>query len=135
MEFVKFCSKRDSHIRAQEAERKSGKWTAESKRHEIQNNTTPAPEAAPAGTIAGYYGPTLKDLSAINGRKITQEERKCQREGGLCMYCGDSRHFAASCPRKLKAASGQVEINPFKEDLEKRKENQDQGKEVELGKV
>jgi hypothetical protein len=41
------------------------------------------------------------------------------RKGGLCMYCGDSRHFAACCPRKLKAASGQVEINPFKEDLGK----------------
>jgi hypothetical protein len=37
----------------------------------------------------------------------------------------------------LKAASGQVEINPFKEDLGKRKDNQDQGKgkEVELGKL
>jgi hypothetical protein len=52
------------------------------------------------------------------------------------MYCGDSRHLAARCPRKLKAASGQVEINPFKGDLGKRKENQDQGKgkEVESGK-
>jgi hypothetical protein len=53
------------------------------------------------------------------------------------MYCRNSRHFAASCPRKLKAASGQVEINPFKEDLGKGKENQDlgKGKEVESGKV
>jgi hypothetical protein len=53
------------------------------------------------------------------------------------MYCGDSRHFAASCPRKLKAASGQVEINPFKKDLGKGKEEQDEGKgkEVESGKV
>jgi hypothetical protein len=53
------------------------------------------------------------------------------------MYCGDSRHFAASCPRKLKAASGQVEMNPFNEDLGKGNENQDpgKGKEVELGKV
>jgi hypothetical protein len=77
------------------------------------------------------------DLSALEGRKITPEERKRRREGGLCMYCGDSRHFAASCPRKLKAASGQVEINPFKEDLGKGKENQDhgKGKEVESGKV
>ena len=49
------------------------------------------------------------------------------------MYCGDSRHFAAACPRKLKAASGQVEINPFKEDQGKDKE--DKGKEVKLGKV
>jgi hypothetical protein len=48
------------------------------------------------------------------------------------MYCRDSRHFAALCPRKLKAASGQAEINPFKK-------YQDQGKgkekEVESGNI
>ena len=49
------------------------------------------------------------------------------------MYCADSRHFAAACPRKLKAASGQVEVNPFKENKGKDKENK--GKEVESGKV
>jgi hypothetical protein len=70
------------------------------------------------------------DLSAVKGKKITPEERNRRREVGLCMYCGDSRYFAASCPRKLKAVSGQVEINPFKEDLEKGKD-----KKEELGKV
>jgi hypothetical protein len=75
------------------------------------------------------------DLSALKGRKITPEERKRRREGGLCMYCGDSRHFAASCPRKLKAASGQVEINPFKKDLGKEDRDEGKGKEVESGKV
>jgi hypothetical protein len=75
------------------------------------------------------------DLSALKGKKITPEERKRRREGGLCMYCGDSRHFAASCPRKLKAASGQVEINPFKKDLGKEDRDEGKGKEVESGKV
>jgi hypothetical protein len=53
------------------------------------------------------------------------------------MYSGDSRHFAASCPRMLKAASGQVDINSFKEDLGKGNDNQNQrkGKEVESEKV
>jgi hypothetical protein len=136
-EFVKLCSKRDSQIRAPAAERRSGKWTAGSKRHETQNNTTSVPEVAPAGTMANYHGPAPMDLSAIKGRKITPKERKHRREGGLCMYCGNSRHFAASCPRKLNATSGQVEIKPFKEDLGKRKKNQDQGKgkEAESGKV
>jgi hypothetical protein len=46
------------------------------------------------------------------------------------MYCGDCKHFAASCPRKLKGASGQVEINPVKEDLGKGTD-----KEEESGKV
>jgi hypothetical protein len=77
------------------------------------------------------------DLPELKGRKITPEDRMRRREGGLCMYCGDSRHFAASCPRKLKAVSGQVEINPFKENLGmgKDKQNQEKGKEVESGKV
>jgi hypothetical protein len=101
------------------------------------NKTSSVPEASPAGTVAGYHGPAPMDLSVLKGRKILPEERKRRREGGLCMYCRDSRHFAASCPRKLKAASGRVVINPFKEDLGKGKENQDQGKgkEVESGKV
>jgi hypothetical protein len=47
------------------------------------------------------------------------------------MYCGDSSHFAASCPRKLKAASGQVEVTPFKYSGKGKEVEQ----EVELGKV
>jgi hypothetical protein len=135
VDFVKMCSMRDSQIRARAAEMKSGRWEGSYKKTDIMNNTTSAPEASPAETVAGYYSPAPIDLSALKGRKITPEERKRRREGGLCMYCRDSRHFAASCPRKLKAASGQVEINPFKEDLRKGKENQEKGKEVELGKV
>jgi hypothetical protein len=134
IDFVKMCSKRDSQIRARAAEQKSGRWEGGYKK---PNNTTPAPKASPAGTVAGYHGPAPMDLSALEGRKITLEERKRRREGGLCMYCGDTRHFAASCPRKFKAASGQVEINPFKQDLGKgkNKQNQEKGKEVESGKV
>jgi hypothetical protein len=130
------CSKRDSQIKAQLAEKRSGPWEGGKKSDNV-NNTTSAPDASPAGTVAGYHGPAPMDLSAIKARKITPEKRKRRREGGLCMYCGDARNFAASCPRKLKAASGQVEINPFKEDLRKGKDNQDQGKgkEVESGKV
>jgi hypothetical protein len=31
------------------------------------------------------------------------------------MYCAHSRYFAGSCPMKLKAMSGQMEISPFKD--------------------
>ena len=43
----------------------------------------------------------------------------------------------AACPRKLKEASGQVEINSFKENKRKNKEDKGKGKEIEvkLGKV
>src|SRR6202022_1354180 len=108
-EFVKMCSKRDSQIRARAAERKSGRWGGGSKKPETNSTSAPPPpETAPAGTVAGYHGPAPMDLSAVKGKKITPEERKRRREGGLCMYCGDSRHFAASCPRKLKAAEGKL---------------------------
>jgi hypothetical protein len=137
VDFVKMCSKRDSQIRARAAEKKSGRWEGSYKKPDNANNTTSAPDASPAGTVAGYHGPAPMDLSAIKGRKITPEERKRRREGGLYMYCGDSRHFTASCTKKLKAASGQVEINPFKKDLGKGEEDQEEGKgkDVESGKV
>jgi hypothetical protein len=46
------------------------------------------------------------------------------------MYCGDSRHFAARCPRKLKTESGQVEINLFKKDLGKGKDHKEESGKV-----
>jgi hypothetical protein len=80
--------------------------------------------------VTGYHGPALLDLSTVKGKKITPGERTIWREGGLGMYCGDNRHFTASCPRKLKADSGQVEINPFKENqhqVKRRKKDMESG--------
>jgi hypothetical protein len=65
------------------------------------------------------------DLTAVKRRKITPQEQKCRRDGALCMYCRDSSHFAASCPRKLRAASEQVEVIP----------SRDSGKEQEVEKT
>jgi hypothetical protein len=137
VDFVKMYSKCDSQIRARAAEKMSGRWEGGYKQPDNANNTTSAPEASPAGTVAGDHGPAHMDLSVLKGRKITPQDRKHRTAGGLFMYCGNSRHFVASCPRKLKAASGQVEINPFKEDLGKEKDNevQEKEKEVESGKV
>ena len=70
------------------------------------------------------------ELSAVNGQKMTPKETKRWREGGLCICCGDSWHFAVRCPSKLKAASGQVEINPFKENKGKGKEQDDESGKV-----
>jgi hypothetical protein len=74
MEFVKFCSKCDSQIRARAAEIRSRRSTAGSKRHQTQSNTTSAPEAAPAGSVADNHSPATMDLSTIIGRKLTPEE-------------------------------------------------------------
>jgi hypothetical protein len=48
------------------------------------------------------------DLTAVKGIKITAKDRARQWEGGLCMYCRDSRHFEAACQRKLKVVLDQV---------------------------
>jgi hypothetical protein len=51
------------------------------------------------------------------------------------MYCADSRHFAASCPRKLKDASGQVEITPFEDSGNRKEVEKPVEKGAKLGKV
>ena len=112
--FVNLCSKQDSQLQARAAESNSQRWEEGFKKANNANNTTSAPEAAPAESVPGYFSPTPMDILAVKGKKITLEERKHQREEGLYMYCGDSRYFLAAHPRKLKAASGWVEVNPFK---------------------
>jgi hypothetical protein len=133
-DFVKICSKHELQIRARAAQMKSGCREGSYKKPDNANDTTSAPEASPARTVAGYHSPNSMDLSAVKEGKITSEKRKRRREEGLYMYCGDSRHFAASCPRKLKVVSGQVEINTLKENLGKENQDEGKGKEVELGK-
>jgi hypothetical protein len=74
------------------------------------------------------------DLSAVKRWKITLEEQTCRKKGGLCKYCGNSRHVAASFPRKSKEASEQVEITPFKDLGKGKKIEKPVEKEAELGK-
>jgi hypothetical protein len=57
VEFIKMCSKRDSQIRARAAEKKSGRWEGGYKKSNNASNTTSAPEALPAGMVAGHHGP------------------------------------------------------------------------------
>jgi hypothetical protein len=79
VDLVTMCSKRESQIRPRAAEKKSGPRESGYKKPDNAVNTSSAPEASPAGTVAGYYGPTPMDLSALKGRKITPEERKRRR--------------------------------------------------------
>jgi hypothetical protein len=97
-----------------------------SKKLDTTTNRTSALEKSVAETFAGYDGPTPMNLLSVNGERITLDEHKRRTEEDLCMYCGDSRHFAASFPRKLKVVSGEGKINPFKEDLGKRKNKEEE---------
>jgi hypothetical protein len=64
--FVTLCQKRDNQIRQRKAEiAAQHKWTPPSTtKPPPPPPASRAPEAAPAGTVAGYTGPAPMDLSA-----------------------------------------------------------------------
>jgi len=101
--FVTVCQKRDNQIRQRRAEkvaqnRGSGIGFASSRPPPAPK----APEAAPAGTVAGYTGPAPMDLSA-GKRRISAEERAKRFADGRCLYCGGFNHRAAECAARKKA--------------------------------
>jgi len=101
--FVTVCQKRDNQIRQRRAEKAaqnkgSGIGFASPRPPPVPK----APEIAPAGTIAGYTGPALMDLSA-GKRRISAEERAKRFADGRCLYCGGFNHRAAECAARKKA--------------------------------
>jgi hypothetical protein len=67
----------------------------------------PAPGAKPAGPSTAYgQHPGPMDLSVA--RTLTPEIRQHRRANNLCMYCGGTGHFAASCPNKKKRPVAQI---------------------------
>lgn len=65
------------------------------------------PRCAPTGprTAPRFVatGEEPMELGAARPR-LTAQERMRRRQGGLCLYCGEAGHFAASCPRKQSGA-------------------------------
>jgi len=101
--FVTVCQKRDNQIRQRRAEKAaqnngSGIGFASPRPPSAQK----APEAAPAGTIAGYTGPAPMYLSA-GKRRISAEERAKRFADGRCLYCGGLNHRVAECAARKKA--------------------------------
>jgi len=101
--FMTVCQKRDNQIRQRRAEKaaqnKGGGIGFASPRPPPPPK---APETAPAGTVAGYTGPALMDLSA-GRRRISAEERAKRFVDGRCLYCGGFNHRAAECAARIKA--------------------------------
>jgi hypothetical protein len=64
--------------------------------------TATAPPIVPNTSSGTASGPM--DLSTINRSKkrgpINEEEKKRRRDNNLCMYCGQSGHWATNCPHK-----------------------------------
>ena len=98
--FIKICIKLDNNARL---------WA-----QSHQPQTTPAAPKQPApaasassSTTAGSSAPGPMDLSTNNctSRKrgpLTEAQCKYRRENGLCLYCGNHRHFATDCPHSKK---------------------------------
>jgi len=87
--FVTVCQKRNNQICQRRVEK-----AAQNKGGGIgfpspnPSPSTKAPETAPAGTVAGYTGPTPMDLSA-GRRRISAEERvKSFTDGRCCTVVG-----------------------------------------------
>ena len=113
--FVTVCQKWDNQIRQRRAEK-----AAQNKGSGIGFASPRLPpalkalEAAPAGTIAGYTGPTPMDLSA-GKRSISAEERAKRFADGRCLYCGGFNHRAAECAVRKKAQTFEVAEAEVKE--------------------
>lgn len=58
-------------------------------------------ETAPAGTVAGYAGPTHVDLRASKSR-MSAEERAKRFADGRCSYCGGFNHRVSECTARKK---------------------------------
>jgi len=101
--FVTVCQKWDNQIRQRRAEK-----AAQNKGSGIGFTSSrpppapKAPEAAPAGMVAGYTGPAPMDHSA-GKRRISAEERAKRFAAGRCLYCGGFNHRAAECAARKKA--------------------------------
>jgi hypothetical protein len=101
--FVTVCQKRDNQIRQQGAEKAAQNKASKIGFASPRPPSAPmAPEAAPAGTVAGYTKPARMDLSA-GMRRISAEERAKRFADGRCLYCGGFNHRAAECVARKKA--------------------------------
>jgi len=95
--FVTVCQNRDNQIRQRRAEKAAqNKGSGIGFASPRPPPAPKAPDAAPAGTVAGYTGPAPMDLSA-GKRRISTEERAKRFADGRCLYCGGFNHRAAEC--------------------------------------
>jgi hypothetical protein len=101
--FVTVCQKLDNQIRQQRAEKAAqNKGSGVGFASPRPPPTSKAPEAASAGTVAGYTGPAPMDLRA-GKRRMSAEERAKRFADGRCLYCGGFNHRAAECAARKKA--------------------------------
>jgi hypothetical protein len=67
--------------------------------HTPQRRPQPYPRP-PATSTSSTTGPTPMDLDQVRSKKLTREQKDYRRQNGLCLYCGESGHFADKCPKK-----------------------------------
>jgi hypothetical protein len=93
VDYVKECIRLDNEWNARQEEKKAKRNAfpilSLQPSHAYQRAPSPDPLA----------GTTPMELDGTR-RQITPTEKARRRAQGLCLYCGLSGHFAASCPQK-----------------------------------
>jgi hypothetical protein len=113
-EFVKLCVKLDNRWRARQQEKKSASFHSTSKTPSssppMPKPTSQSPPTLPSTSTGTHPGPM--DLSAGRRGKLTDQERAYRKANNLCMYCGNSGHYASQCPYRPQQANGGSSDSP-----------------------
>ncbi|KAG8977275.1 hypothetical protein FRB93_012126 [Tulasnella sp. JGI-2019a] len=62
-----------------------------------QYQPAPPQQQQPTPQIQAPRDPDAMVIDGQGRRRLSEAERRRRREGGLCMRCGDARHFAMNC--------------------------------------
>ncbi|KAK9427675.1 hypothetical protein V1505DRAFT_20792 [Lipomyces doorenjongii] len=79
----------------------SSRQTHQDSSFSISSSRSTSQSPASSSSTVGYSPMELDSIQIQNGH-LTQAEKKCQRQEGLCLYCGNPGHFAGGCPTKTK---------------------------------
>ena len=101
-EYIKKCVSLDRQLeqrRLEKAGKRSGTMSTS------LTATVPQKSAANANTTSvpstqGGTQPGPMDLSSGIRKKLTDEQKQYRRANNLCLYCGESGHFASACPAR-----------------------------------
>lgn len=74
---------------------------------------SPAQTRVPSLPVARAVVPPVEPMEVGATRPhLTVQEKARRRQAGLCLYCGASGHFAASCPGKRRSSTGSMVGSP-----------------------